>query len=104
MVVADQLHVCSMNLIIWRRVGIVLLQHTQVEELVILIVDHGLEVRWKISPTEFSIEPVANAIGRVGSVEDIVVAVNKIMKRVSLAPGPGLDVQSSNQVGRCTLH
>src|SRR2546421_1434143 len=104
MVVVDQLLVCSVNLIIWRRVGIVLLQHTQVEELVILIIDHGLEVRWKISPTKFSIEPVADAISCVGSVEHVVLAVNKIMECVSVAPCPGLTVEFSNQVGRCTLH
>src|SRR5207247_5240947 len=97
MIVFDQLHVCSMNLIIWCRVRIVLLQHMQVEKLVILLIDHRLEILWKISPTKFSIEPIANAIGRIAGVEDIVLAVNKIMKCVSVAPGPGLAVEFSNQ-------
>ena len=40
------LHIGSMHLVVWCRITIVLLQHMQVEEFVILLIDHCLVIGW----------------------------------------------------------
>ena len=57
-VVLHHFPVGGVHLVVRRVVRIVLFQHVQVEEFVILLVNHRLEVGWQGGPTKLPVKPV----------------------------------------------
>src|SRR5579872_2453837 len=98
MVVVYQLKVGGVNLVIGRFVVIVSLHHLEIIKLVVLIVHDRLEILGGVGPTQFPIQPIANAIQRIAGVQDIVIVIELIMVKVCLSPCIGLTVKLADQV------
>ena len=88
----DHLLVSGMRPVIRSLIVIICLHHVQVEELVILIIHHRLEILGGIGPTKFPVQPVTNAIGRVSCIENVVIAIDLIMIEVRLPPRLGFTI------------
>src|SRR5436305_3079023 len=93
MVMIDHLLVSGMRLVIWGLIAIICLHHVQVEELIILIIYHRLEILGGIGPTKFPVQPVTNAIGRVSCIENVVMTIDLIMIEVRLPPRLGFAIE-----------
>ncbi len=55
-------------------------------------------------PTQFPVQPEANAGQRITGGVDVVIAIELIMVEVRIPPGIGLLIKCIDQVVRCTLH